>query len=118
MLNTDNVNKVYLAAGVTDLRKSIDGLASIVLMAFKLDVYSNAMFVFCNRRKDRIKILHWDDGFWLYYHRVERGKLKWPGGNENSSSIDISMDEFKWLLKGYEARTVNKLKVEKGSKFY
>jgi transposase len=117
MLNTDNVNKVYLAAGVTDLRKSIDGLAAIVVMSFKLDVYSNSMFVFCNRRRDRIKILHWNNGFWLYYHRIERGKLNWPGSDNNSDSIGVSMDELMWILKGYEARTMNKLKVEKGSKF-
>jgi transposase len=55
-----NTDKVYLACGVTDLRRSIDGLAAIVQQRFHLDPFSNSIFVFCNRSKDRLKILHWD----------------------------------------------------------
>ena len=76
MLNIDKVKQVYLAVGVTDLRKSIDGLSAIAAVSFKLDVY------------------------------------------ENGGSIGITMEEFKWILKGYEARTVNKLNMEKGGKIY
>jgi len=58
--------RVYLACGRTDMRKSIDGLAMIVESSFRLDPFSGALFVFCNRRRDRIKILEWDgDGFWV-----------------------------------------------------
>jgi len=116
MLNINRVTKVYLAAGVTDLRKSIDGLSAIAAVSYKLDAYDNAMFVFCNRKRDKIKILHWDNGFWLYYYRLEKGKLQWPG--HNSETTPVTLEEFKWILRGYEIRTVNKLKVEKGKKFY
>ncbi len=64
MLN--RADTVYLALGKTDLRKSIDGLSIIVQETFKLDPFSKHFFVFCNRKKDKLKILEWaGDGFWL-----------------------------------------------------
>ena len=57
---------VYIACGYTDLRRGIDGLASIVQAQFQLDPFSNTLFLFCGRRKDRIKALYWEvDGFVL-----------------------------------------------------
>jgi len=67
MLDIDKVSTVYLACGVTDLRKSIEGLISEVETQLKLDPFEKALFVFCNRQMNRIKILHFDEGFWLYY---------------------------------------------------
>lgn len=70
---------VYLACGHTDMRKSINGLAAIVEASFKLDPFGGELFVFCNRTRDRIKILEWDgDGFWLYFKRLEKGHFRWP----------------------------------------
>jgi transposase len=78
MLNFEG-KTVYLSCGHTDMRKSIDGLAAIVSSVFKLDPFSQAVFVFCNRKRDRIKILVWDvDGFWLYFKRLEKGRFRWP----------------------------------------
>ena len=58
--------RVYLACGHMDMRKSIDGLAVIVESSFELDPFDGALFVFCNRKRDRVKILEWDvDGFWI-----------------------------------------------------
>ena len=60
------VNKIYLVVGYTDMRKSIDGLMSIVKDTFALDPFANALYLFCGRRCDRIKALHFDkDGFIL-----------------------------------------------------
>lgn len=99
MLSISNSNYVYLACGATDLRKSIDGLAAIVQMRFLLDPFSNSLFVFCNKNKDKIKILHWEySGFWLYYKRLEKGKFKWPS-NENEVK-NITERELRWLLEG------------------
>jgi transposase len=67
MLGLVCTQKVYLACGSTDMRKSIDSLAAIVQQSFSLDPFSTALFVFCNKSRDKIKILPWDhNGFWLF----------------------------------------------------
>ena len=108
MLNIDKINMVYLACGVTDLRKSIDGLSILVQSTFNLNPFEQALFVFCNRNMDKLKILHFDNGFWLYYYRLENGRFKWPMTKEEALQIDIK--EFEWLLKGYEVRVSSKFK--------
>lgn len=75
MLNIDKFNTVYLACGMTDLRRSIDGLSLIVQMEIKLDSFEQSLFVFCNKQMSKLKILHFDEGFWLYYYRLEKGNL-------------------------------------------
>ena len=93
------MDQVYIACGPTDLRKSVDGLAAIVQMSFQLDPFSSHLFVFCNRRKDKLKILHWDhNGFWLFYRRLEEGGFDWP--DDASSPLKITGRQFKWLLDG------------------
>lgn len=100
MLNKSIIDKVYLAVGPTDLRKSIDGLSIIVLESFKLDPFSKNLFVFCNRKKDKIKILEWDhNGFWLHYKRLEKDIFNWPD-QCNSKSMEIDERQFRWLLDG------------------
>ena len=99
MLNVVNKGQVYLACGPTDLRKSIDGLAAIVQMRFNLDPFSNCLFVFCNRNRNKIKILEWEyTGFWLHFKRLEQGNFKWPA-NENEVK-NITPRELRWLLDG------------------
>lgn len=91
---------VYLAAGSTDLRKSIDGLATLVQAEFQLDPFSPCLFVFCNRQRDKIKVLQWDNaGFWLHYRRLERGRFQWPDASQ-SNPVAISQRELRWLLDG------------------
>lgn len=100
MLNGATVTHVYLARGSTDLRKSIDGLAALVQEEFNLDPFSSSLFVFCNRGRDKLKILHWDhNGFWLYYRRLERGKFYWPS-DRSSDPLKISPRQLRWLLDG------------------
>ncbi len=99
MLNS-GIDCVYLAIGVTDLRKSIDGLAILVTESFNLDPFSRSLFVFCNRKRDKIKILEWDtNGFWLHYKRLEKCTFKWPN-TLNSKTLLVSEREFRWLLDG------------------
>ncbi len=100
MLNKQPSYQVYLALGATDLRKAIDGLSLIVLERFKLDPFSRSLFVFCNRKRDKLKILEWDQtGFWLHYKRLEKDTFQWP---ENVTGTHIEIDErsFRWLLDG------------------
>jgi len=92
--------RVYLACGKTDMRKNINGLAAIVEGVFKLDAYCEAVFVFCNRPRDRIKILEWDgDGFWLYFKRLEKGRFRWPEPGEDAT-MTLSGEELGILLGG------------------
>src|SRR5471030_2433072 len=106
MFNVDKINTVYLSCGITDLRKSIDGLVMIVETQLKLDPFEKVLFVFCNKQMNRVKILHFDEGFWLYYYRLENNRLKWPMTKEEAMKVD--KEELSWLLKGYEVRTTSK----------
>ncbi|SNT30753.1 IS66 Orf2 like protein [Anaerovirgula multivorans] len=100
MLRQNRIDNVHLALGPTDLRKSVDGLALIVSESFKLDPFSRSLFVFCNRKRDKIKILEWDyNGFWLHYKRLEKSTFDWPDGNEGTS-LAIGERELSWLLDG------------------
>lgn len=100
--------QVYLACGHTDMRKSINGLSEIVAAEFELDPFTESVFVFCNRRRDRLKILEWDgDGFWLYFKRLEKGRFRWPAEGEEKT-MSLAGDELRILLAG--ARVEQKLK--------
>jgi transposase len=91
---------VYLCCGYTDMRKSINGLAELVQSSFKLDPFSAAVFVFCNKNRNRIKILEWDiDGFWLYFKRLEKGRFKWPTVGEEPT-MTLTSEELSMLLGG------------------
>jgi transposase len=100
MINEADIERVYLACGSTDLRKSIDGLAVLVKEGFDLDPFSPCLFVFCNRNRDKLKILRWEhNGFWLYYRRLERGKFQWPQ-EPKDTPVKISYRQLRWLLDG------------------
>jgi transposase len=116
MLNIDKVKVVYLACGTTDLRRSINGLSLIVQTELKLDPFDKALFVFCNKQMNKLKILHFDEGFWLYYYRLEKSKFKWPMTKKEALTINI--EELGWLLKGYEVRTSSKFKPIKEKNYF
>lgn len=103
MLNELSSRQVYLACGSTDLRKSIDGLAALVQEGLGLNPFSPCLFVFCNRERNKLKILYWEhNGFWLYYRRLERGTFEWP--QTQSESVAITTRELRWLLDGLSLR--------------
>jgi transposase len=102
VLNRNLPIAVYLAAGSTDMRKSIDGLAAIVQESFKLNPFEASLFVFCNKGKSKVKILEWEqNGFWLHYKRLEKGRFKWPKSFEEKT-LKIEARELSWLLDGLE----------------
>lgn len=101
---------VYLCCGFTDMRKSINGLMTLVKDSFSLDPFADALFVFCNKSRDRIKLLEWDgDGFWLYFKRLERGRFHWPKEGDASTMV-LDNKELNCLIDG--ARLEKKLKRE------
>jgi len=99
LLDFTQVQKIFIVCGKTDLRRGIDGLAATVQQEYALDVYEDAVFLFCGNRSDRFKILYWDgDGFLLAYKRLEKGKLKWPRKKEEVRQL--SEQQIRWLLEG------------------
>ena len=82
---------VYIACGYTDLRRGIDGLANLVKSQFQMDPFQRALFLFCGRRRDRIKALYWEgDGFLLLYKRLESGSFQWPRSTEGSAGLNTT----------------------------
>ena len=112
MLLSNLRNRVYLAAGATDMRKSINGLALIVSEVMELAPFSESLFVFCNRECNKLKILHWQtNGFWLYYRRLEKGQFNWPGVDHPARPVALTQRELNWLLDGLpiEQKTAHKV---------
>lgn len=105
--------QIYIACGYTDMRKSIDGLAAIVQQNFQLNPFQNSLFLFCGRRRNRMKALYWEgDGFVLLYKRLESGSFQWPRTVEAVRSI--TNQEFRWLLEGLsidQPKAVKKLNI-------
>ncbi len=89
---------VYICCGHTDMRKSINGLMTLVKESFQLDPFSEALFAFCNRNRNRMKILEWDgDGFWLYFKRLERGRFRWPAKGDTGTMV-LETKELLYLV--------------------
>ena len=90
---------VYLACGYTDLRSGIDRLAAKVSLEFNLNPFQKAMFMFCGRKRDRIKCLYWEgDGFVLLYKRLENGVFQWP---TNAQEVrELTPQQYRWLMEG------------------
>jgi transposase len=106
MLTLPPSTRVYLARGATDMRKSIDGLAAATKHVLKKNPFSSHLFGFCNRRRDRIKILYWEDsGFWLLYKRLEKGTFAWPvPKHDKRTQVELKFAEFAALLGGLDIR--------------
>lgn len=79
LVDFTRVKNIFIVCGKTDMRKSIDGLASIIIQyEYNLNLYDDAIFLFCGGKADRFKALYWDgDGFILLYKRFNDGKLRW-----------------------------------------
>ena len=99
MLNLFEQTQVYFARDPIDMRKQIDGLALQVQEVLELNPLTPTLFAFCNRQRDKVKILFWhDNGFCLLYKRLEKGRFQWP--KTQAPSLRCSTRELKWLLEG------------------
>jgi transposase len=96
-------SRVWLAAGVTDMRKGFDGLAALVQTQLAQDPFSGQLFVFRGRRGDRVKLLWWDgDGLCLFAKRLERGRFVWP--QAASGTVALTAAQLSMLLEGIDWR--------------
>ncbi|ECZ0256039.1 TPA: IS66 family insertion sequence element accessory protein TnpB [Salmonella enterica subsp. enterica serovar Hvittingfoss] len=97
-----DIPQVYLHRLPVDFRKSINGLALLVEQQMALSPFSGALFVFCNRRRDKIKVLYWDStGFCLWYKRLEQQRFRWPARMEGDTLI-LDEQQWHWLLEGID----------------
>lgn len=104
MLALGSGRTIYLAAGSTDLRKSFDTLGALVRQQLRLDPLEGQLFVFCNKRCNRIKILFWDrTGFWVCAKRLEEGTFDWPTREANAAVV-LEYEQLAVLLGGLEWR--------------
>ena len=107
MLPLNGSMRIFLYRGVTDMRRSFDGLSGMVKGVFGEDPFSGTLFVFCNRRRNRVKLLYWDgDGFALWYKRLEEGTFRIP--DAGTEKVELSKGELSMLLEGLTALRVSK----------
>jgi transposase len=95
--------RVYLCLAPCDMRRSFDGLHALVENTLQLDAFAGHLFVFANRRRDRVKILYWDrDGFAIWGKRLEEGTYAMPFGAEAEGRREITAQELGALLSGID----------------
>lgn len=111
MLSFTGSLKVYVALEACDLRKSFNGLWVVVSEQLKLDPKSGAIFVFTNRRKNRIKVLYWDGtGVWVMAKRLEEGSFRWPkSARSGAKKIKLTPEALAMLTDGIELRAGGRL---------
>lgn len=92
----------YLNRDPVDFIKSINGLSVIVEKQMKLSPFTDALFVFCNKRRDKLKMLYWDKtGFCVWYKRLEKGKFKWPR-KHLQATVNLRNEQMDWMLRGLD----------------
>lgn len=101
--------RMFICTQPTDMRRGFDGLSVRVEQMLKQDPFSGHLFVFRNRRKDRIKVLYWDrDGYALGYKRLEKGVVRFPEGLANGAELRAS--DLALLLDGIDPTKVKRLR--------
>ena len=99
MLKEAGFEQVYIVCGYTDMRRSIDGLAAIIQQNFGLEPCSGSLFLFCGKRRDRMKALLWEgDGFQLMYKRLDNGCFQWPRNSAEAKLL--TREQYIWLMQG------------------
>lgn len=106
MLGIGAATRIYLAVGATDMRKSFEGLSGLIREKLKEDPLSGHLFLFCNKPRNRLKVVFWDGhGLWVCAKRLDQGRFSWPAlGDENTSdsSVRIKQEELAMLIGGIE----------------
>ena len=103
--------RVYLCLNPCDMRRSFDGLHALVRDHLELDAFAGHLYLFVNKRRDRLKILYWDgDGFAIWAKRLEQGSYAIPSGEHGSRRMEISSEELSALLSGIDLSTATRRK--------
>lgn len=93
---------IYLHRDFVDFRKAINGLAALVKDELNRDAYTGALFLFCNKAKDKLKILYWDKTDFAFWQKcLEKQKFKWPS-KSSETEFSLTAEQLNWLLSGYD----------------
>jgi transposase len=102
---------IYVCAQPADMRKGFDGLMALAETQLARDVLAGGLFVFVNRRRDRLKLLYWDgDGLALWHKRLEAGTFQLPAVSEKARSVTLSSAQLTLILSGIDLASVRQRK--------
>lgn len=111
MLSVAAGTRIFVATGATDMRKGFDGLCGVVTGVLEKDPLSGHLFLFVNRRRDKLKILYWDgDGLAIWYRRLEQGTFQMPRVSKDQTTAEIRSDELTMLVRGIDYSNVKRRK--------
>jgi transposase len=111
MLSIAAGTRIFVSASATDMRKGFDALQGIVSGVLEQDPLSGHLFLFVNRRRDKLKVLYWDqDGLAIWYRRLEQGTYQMPKIAEDRKSAEIRSEELTMLLRGIDLRSIRRRK--------
>ena len=103
MFGLGAATRIYVAVGSTDMRKGFEGLYGLVRDQLGLDPLSGHLCLFCNKGRNRLKVLYWDgSGLWICAKRLEKGRFSWPSDGEHSARVTLSQEELSLLLGGID----------------
>jgi len=104
-------NRYHLYMGITDMRKSFDGLCGLIQDELGRDPFSGEVFLFINKKRDKLKLLKWEPGgFVLYYKRLEEGTFSFPVLNEQKQCYEMRWSDFIMMVEGIDWQQVERKK--------
>lgn len=103
MFGVGPATRIYVAAGATDMRKSFAGLYGLARDRLQCEPLSGHVFLFCNRQRNRLKVLFWDgSGLWVCAKRLEKGRFRWPEARASQAKIVLTHEELVMLIGGID----------------
>lgn len=110
------VQKIFIVTGRTDMRKSFDSLMAVIRDNYQMDPFTNAVFLFCGRKRNTMKALYFDhDGFVLLQKRLDNGKFQWP--RSPAEVRPLTRQEFRWLMEGLSIDQPKAIRPARGRDF-
>jgi transposase len=116
MFSLSEQHKYYYYTGICDMRKGFDGLSGIVMIQMRRQPTDGSVYIFINRRRDRMKLLVWQShGFLLYYKRLERGTFELPLHENNQTTLQLNQEILSLMIRGIKLKKIErKTRYKKG----
>jgi len=117
MFGLTSSHRYFLYHASTDMRKSFDGLSGLVRGQLKCNPLSGDVFIFVNRRRNKVKLLKWEEGgFVLYYKRLESGTFEMPRWNNQTNTYQIRWSDLVMMIDGISMKNIRRRKRFSGFK--